>query len=139
MERFAFRFDRLHRALSFPFGVTPLTSYVEVDRERDRFVARFGPWIVTTPLGNVGAVHRTGGYAALKTIGPARLSVADRGLTFATNDSDGACIAFREPVTGIDPAGALHHSALTVTVDDVPGLIDALASSRLADSSSADA
>jgi hypothetical protein len=84
-------------------------------------------------------VHRTGGYAALKTIGPARLSVADRGLTFATNDSDGACIAFREPVTGIDPAGALHHPALTVTVDDVPGLIDALASSRLADSSSADA
>ena len=104
--------SRLHSAstrctalLALPFGVTPLTTYVEVDRDRGSFVARFGPWIVQTPLANVGAVHRTGGYSALKTIGPARLSFADRGLTFATNDADGVCVAFREPITGIDPAG----------------------------------
>ena len=136
-SRFAFRFDALHRALAFPFGITPLSTYVEVDRElmragvvdreRGSFVARFGPWIVKTPLANVDAVHRTGGYFALKTIGPARLSFADRGLTFATNDADGVCVAFREPITGIDPAGVLRHPALTVTVDDIFGLVEALA------------
>ena len=76
-----------------------------------------------TPLANVGAVHRTGGYFPLKTIGPARLSFADRGLTFATNDAEGVCVAFLEPITGIDPAGIVRHPTLTVTVDQIDALI----------------
>jgi hypothetical protein len=122
-RRFAFRFDRLHRLLGLAFGVSPLTTYVEIDRTGHRFVARFGPWYVDTPLANVGAVHRTGGYSPLKTIGPARLSFADRGLTFATNDAEGVCVAFRDPITGIDPAGIVRHPALTITVDQIEGLV----------------
>jgi hypothetical protein len=37
--------------------------------------------------------------------GPARLSLADRGLTFATTTRTGLCITFRSPVPGIDPWG----------------------------------
>ena len=62
----------------------------------------------------------------LKTIGPAHLSLADRGLTFATNRDEGVCIRFHEPVKGIDPLGVLRHPALTVTVDDVDALVASL-------------
>jgi hypothetical protein len=125
-RRFAFKFDRLHRALGFAFGVTPLTTYVDVDPAAGRFVARFGAWRVETTLTNIADASRSGGYFPLKTIGPARLSLADRGLTFATNDAEGVCISFRHPVRGIDPAGVVRHPALTVTVDDSDGLLDML-------------
>ena len=77
---------------------------------------RFGPWRVTTPLSNVASVDVTGPYAAWKVLG-ARLSLADRGLTFGTTTRAGACLTFREPVTGIEPTGLLRHPSLTVTVD----------------------
>ncbi len=125
-RHFAFKFDRLHRALGFAFGVMPLTTYVDVDPAAGRFVARFGAWFVETTLTNITAAKRTGGYFPLKTVGPARLSLADRGLTFATNDAEGVCVAFREPVRGIDPAGVVRHPALTVTVNDVDALLDML-------------
>lgn len=126
VETFGFRFDTLHRLLGLPFGVVPELARVEVDRDADRFVARFGPWRVDTPLHNVEHATITHGYFTPKTIGPARLSVRDRGLTFATNDAAGVCICFHEPVKGIDPAGVIRHPALTVTVDDTEGLVAAL-------------
>ena len=73
-----------------------------------------------------GRLRATGGYFPLKTVGPAHLSISDRGLTFATNDAEGVCIAFHEPVPGIDPRGIVRHPALTVTVDDPQRLVTLL-------------
>src|SRR4051794_10473003 len=95
------------------FGVTPARSWVEVGDET--LEARFGPWRVSTPLANVADVAVTGPYAFLKTAGPARLAVTDRGLTFATNGDRGVLISFTKPVRGLDPLGILRHPELTVT------------------------
>lgn len=84
---------------------------------------KFGPWRVRTPLTNVVGTETTGPYQWFKVIGPAHLSFADRGLTFATNGERGVCICFAEPVRGMDPMGALRHPGLTVTVADVEGLV----------------
>lgn len=89
--------------------------------------ARFGPWTLRTDLENVASAERTGPFGTLKTAGPAHLSFADRGLTFATNPDQGVCIRFHRPVGGIEPAGLLRHPGLTVTVADSDGLIAALA------------
>ena len=122
---FDFSFDLLHRAFGLPLGITPRTAQVQVDG--DRLVARFGLWRVSTPLTNVEGTETGGPYSPFKTVGPAHLSVADRGLTFATNSSRGLCIRFREPVPGIEPTGRLRHPGLTVTVADVEGLAAVLA------------
>lgn len=121
---FDFAFDALHRAFALPFGITPGTTKVEVDDQR--LLARFGPWQVSTPLDNVDGTEVTGPYTPFKTVGPAHLSLADRGLTFATNSGRGLCIRFRAPVAGILPTGRLRHPGLTVTVADVEGLAAAL-------------
>jgi hypothetical protein len=70
----------------------------------------------------MSAIAVTGPYMFIKTAGPARLAVTDRGLTFATNGNRGVLITFHEPVTGLDTLGVLHHPELTVTVADVDGL-----------------
>jgi hypothetical protein len=62
----------------------------------------------------------------VKVFGPPHLSIADRGLTFATNARRGVCIRFHHPVAGIEPLGVVRHPGLTVTVDDPEGLVDAL-------------
>jgi hypothetical protein len=124
MTRFAFRFDPRYRRAARPFGITPDNAWVEVDQ--GRLSARFGPWHMSTPLGNVKGVEVTGPYRFVKTAGPARLGITDRGLTFATNGDRGACISFVTSVRGIEPLGVLRHPELTVTVDDVDGLVRAL-------------
>ena len=121
---FEFDFDSLHRAFALPFGITPGNARVDV--EDGRLVARFGWWTVDTPVANVAGTEVTGPYSAWKTIGPAHLSVVDRGLTFATNARRGLCIRFREPVPGLAPSDRLRHPGLTVTVADVDGLAAAL-------------
>jgi hypothetical protein len=123
-ERFAMRFDARYRLAALPFGVTADTAYVLV--HGDRFEAHFGPWTVDTGLSNIAGVELTGPYRILTTIGPPHLSLADRGLTFATNRDRGLCIRFHAPVRGIDPIGALLHPGLTVTVEDLEGLRRAL-------------
>lgn len=122
--RFTFAFDPVYRVAALPFGVVPATAWVEV--EGGRLSARFGLWRVTTPLANVTGTEISGPYGLLRTIGPAHLSVADRGLTFATNGRRGLCMTFAEPVVGLDPTGHLRHPGLTVTVTDVDGLEAAL-------------
>ncbi|MDQ3895953.1 MAG: hypothetical protein M3326_01675 [Actinomycetota bacterium] len=122
---FDFAFDALHRAFALPLGITPRTATVAVDG--DRLLARFGLWRLSTTVANVEGTEVTGPYAPFKTVGPAHLSIADRGLTFATNSRRGLCIRFLEPVPGIEPTGRLRHPALTVTVADVDGLAAALA------------
>jgi len=122
--RFPFAFEPLYRFAALPFSITPERAWVDVSD--GRLSARFGPWRVDTPLTNVSGTQLTGPYGLVKTMGPGRLSLVDRGLTFATNRQRGVCICFREPVTGLDPTGHLRHPGLTVTVADVDGLAAAL-------------
>jgi hypothetical protein len=90
-------------------------------------VARFGPWLVCTPVANVASTTVTGPYRAITTIGPPHVSLVDLGLTFATNRERGLCIRFRAAVPGAVPTSLLRHPSLTVTVDDVDELARVLA------------
>lgn len=125
MPRFNFRFTPPYLAAGLLFGVTPLTASVEVDGGELR--VRFGPWSLRTPVGNVAATELTGPYTLLKTLGPPHLSLADHGVTFATNGDRGLCARLHRAVPGIEPLGRLRHPGLTVTVDDVEALAAALA------------
>ena len=118
-RRFSFDFDW---RLSFwlpALGVVPSTSFVELNG--DRFEARFGPWVVRTPLANLSCAKVTERYRWYTAIG-VRGSMVDDGLTFGTNRRKGVCVLFRERVKGLDPFGLRMHSGLTVTVDDCEGL-----------------
>lgn len=119
-ERLSFAFDPAYRPLARLFGVTPENAWVEVTD--DALHVRFGPWRVKTPLRNVIDVAVTGPYRYLKTAGPARLAITDRGLTFATNGRRGLRISFAEKIPGIDPLDLIRHPELTVTVSDVEAL-----------------
>ncbi len=129
VARFEFRFDPAYRRLARLFGVTPRTAWVEVGDET--LDARFGPWHVRTPLANIAGIDVTGPYAFVKTAGPARLAVTDRGLTFATNGDRGVLVTFGSPVPGLEPLGVLRHPELTVTVADV-GTLASLLRARIA-------
>ncbi|MGK2930227.1 MAG: hypothetical protein ACSLFO_11695 [Acidimicrobiales bacterium] len=124
MARFPFLFELPYRVAGAPFGVTPRTTWAEV--AGGAIHVRFGPWSVTTTVDNIAGVEESGPFGFLKTAGPAHLSFADRGLTFATNGQRGLCMRFVEPVTGIDPLGRIRHPGLTVTVDRIDQLRDAL-------------
>ena len=123
-QTFEFRFTTPYRLAGVPFGVRP--SACEVRVGGGRLIARFGPWHDQTALANITDVSLTGPYTFVKTAGPAHLSFADRGLTFASNGDDGVCLSMREPVPGIDPFGVLRHPNLTLTVADCDGLADAV-------------
>jgi hypothetical protein len=121
---FDFRFDLPHRVLGAPFGITPASTGIRVsDTELDVW---FGPWSVSTPVANIEGVKPTGPFGLARSAGPARWSIADHGLTFASSGRTGLCICFRDPVTGLEPTGTLRHPGLTVTVDDVLGLAEAI-------------
>jgi hypothetical protein len=120
-----FRFDTAFALAALPFGITAEGSRVEVTD--GNLHARFGPWDVQTPVDNIAAVHRTGPFSLPRVIGPPRVSLADRGLTFASTSSGGLCIEFRHPVPGILPLSVIRHPALTVTVEDPDALARDLA------------
>ena len=111
-----FSFTPAFRAAALPFGVLPGNCRVELIGPH--LSAHFGPWSVSTPLTNIDRAEVTGPYAWPKVIGPAHLSMADGGLTFASNPDRGVCIRFHRPVRGIEPTGRWRHPALTVTVED---------------------
>jgi hypothetical protein len=121
---FDFAFDPAFRVAGLPFGIVPSRAGVEVDDER--FTARFGSWVVSTRLANVLSAHVTGPYHLAKVIGGPRVSMADRGLTFATNAARGVCVQFVRPVRGIDPLGRVAHPGLTVTVAEPAALAELL-------------
>jgi hypothetical protein len=129
-KRFWFRFASAYRWAALPFGVTPATAWADV--EDDRLDVRFGPWRLRTPIANVASVAITGPYAFVKTAGPARLAITDRGLTFATNGETGVLVSFHETVPGLDPLGAIRHPELTLTVADADGFAAALRSAMAA-------
>ena len=123
-ERFEFAFARAYRPAGALFGVRPATAWVEVTESELR--ARYGPWRVTTPLSNITHVSITGPYHYVKTAGPARLAITDRGLSFTPNGDRGVLICFAEPVRGLDPLGVLRHPELTVCVAEPERLVERL-------------
>ena len=72
------------------------------------------------PLAEVTGVEATGDFWLPKVAGPPHLSLADRGITFATNRQRGTCIQLRHPQPG--PYPVLKHPAVTVTVEDPEAL-----------------
>jgi len=134
IDRFPFRFDWRFRVAATPLGITPNHAFVEVDHAArvPTFSARFGLWQLSTPIANVVGASRTGPYSLIKTIGPPHVSLADQGLTFATNNEAGVCIRFAEPVAAIEPLGLLRHPSLTVTVGEIDRLVTALDHGRRA-------
>src|SRR3954471_17073361 len=114
-ERFGMAFDERFRVPLAALGITPATAYVTV--AQDALIARLGPWVCRTAPSNVTEVQLTGPYSWYRAIG-ARLSLADRGLTFGTGLERGVCLGFARPVRGLDPLGLLRHPGLTVTVQE---------------------
>ena len=125
MARYDFRFAPAYRLAGLPFGITPWTAYVEVDDLALR--VRYGPWSLRTTRANVRSVQRTGPFRFVKTAGPPHLSFTDRGVSFATNGDAGVCVQLHTPVPGIDPTGRIKHPGATMTVNDLDGLLVALA------------
>lgn len=95
-------------------GVWSAGSGVRVDD--DVLDITYGPWRLTTPMNNIARADVGGPYSPWRAIG-ARLSLADRGLTFGSSAKAGVCIRFRHPVPGIEPTGLLLHPSVTVTVE----------------------
>ena len=124
-RRFDLRFDGRVGTAARVAVLRDTLAYVDVTETA--LVARFGLWLVSTPLSNIEGASITGPYRWWKVAGGPRVSMADRGLTFATNADRGVCIRFREPVPGVEPTGTIRHPGLTVTVADPQGLVDALA------------
>jgi hypothetical protein len=125
-QRFQFAFAPSYRLPALVFGVTPWTAWVEVSERELR--ARFGPWSLRTPRSNVSGSEQSAGFSYLRTAGPAHLSLADHGVTFASNGDRGVCVRFHEPVRVLDPTGRLRHPGATFTVADPLALQHALGS-----------
>jgi len=107
-----------------PFGLRPSKDGVTLTDD-GRFVATYGFVRIDTPLENVDGAHITTNYRWWTAAG-ARMSFVDDGLTFGTNAAAGVCVHFATKV----PSRLRHtgHSALTVTVADLDGLVAALGS-----------
>jgi len=121
-EHFGYDIDRRYLPVLLPFLVRPSKDGVTLTDEGS-FVATFGFLQVVTPLSNVVGAHLTQNYRWWTAVG-ARLSRADDGLTFGTNSRSGVCIHFEQKVPSRFRRSG--HSALTVTVADLEGLIMAL-------------
>ncbi len=109
-----------------PFGVRPRRDGVRIGAD-GHLVASFGWLRLRTSVGNVREAHVTRGYRWWTAAG-ARLSMADDGLTFGTNRDAGVCLHFADKVPS--PLRRAGHSALTVTVADLDGLVDIVNSRR---------
>jgi hypothetical protein len=121
-RRFEYAVDLKLAPLWVPFGVRPSKDGVQLTDDA-RFVATYGFVRVETPLDNIDGAHITTGYRWWTAVG-ARMSFADDGLTFGTNAAGGVCVHFRTKVPSV--LRRRGHSALTVTVSDLEGLVAAL-------------
>ena len=119
---FRYAIDKRFLPLLLPFGVRPSKDGVTLTDD-GRFLATYGLIRLETPLGNIDGAHVTSGYRWWTAIG-ARMSLVDDGLTFGTNYAAGVCVHFHEKVASVLRRSG--HSALTVTIADTEGLIDAL-------------
>ena len=87
------------------------------------FVATFGRATVETPVANVDHTEISGPHRWYTAVGM-RLSFADDGLTFGTNNRSGLCVAFKERIPRV--IGFRDHSALWFSVADPGALAAAL-------------
>ena len=121
-QKFPYAIDPWYLPLILPFGLRPKTDGVLLTDEGG-FVATFGFFTIATPLANITEAHITRDYRWYTAFG-VRGSMADDGLSFGTNHSAGVCIHFTDKVPSrLRKSG---HSALTVTVRDLDGLVSAL-------------
>jgi hypothetical protein len=127
MDTYEFRFDARFRPLLLGLGVYPSNTSVALTDD-DRFVAKFGRWIVDTPLDNIDCVSVTGPYRWYRAIG-LRGSMVDQGVTFGSSTAGGVCVTFLDPVPRLIP-GMKVHPGLTVTVADTAGLATAIEERR---------
>ena len=123
-EVYRYAFDQRLIAFWGVWGARPGKDAVTLT-DAGRLRATFGALSLETDLDNVDGAHVTRGYRWWTAAG-ARRSLKDDGLTFGTNADAGVCIHFREPVPSL--LRRRGHSALTVTVADLDGLVAALAS-----------
>ena len=121
-QLFTYAVDKRFALMWAPFGVRPRRDGVSFTDD-GVFVATFGFLRLETRLSNVDGAHITRGYRWWTAIG-ARRSFVDDGLTFGTNANAGVCVHFRDKVPSILNRGG--HSALTVTVSDLDGLVAAV-------------
>ncbi len=121
-KKFRYLVDGRFLPVLFLFGFRPGKDAVTLGDDGS-LTATFGWFRTSTDLSNVTGAHVTRGYRWWTSVG-ARLSFADDGLTFGTNNQAGVCIHFERKVASLlRPRG---HSALTVTVEDLEGLVAAL-------------
>lgn len=118
---FPYRFDRRYRFLWRPLGVREGRDGATISDEE--FSATFGRKTLSTPITNLTGAHATHDYQWWKAVGM-RLSLVDDGLTFGTSTHGGVCVHFDDRVKRV--IGPRDHSAVTVTVDDLDGLVNAI-------------
>lgn len=119
--RHPFAFATSYRIAGLVFGITPRTAWVEIGPAGLR--VHYGLWRLATPLDNLAEVTITGGFGFLKTAGPPHLSFSDRGVSFTTNAQAALCVAFHQPVKGIEPTGMITHPGATLSVLDPQALL----------------
>lgn len=134
MTFFPYDFEPKYRVLWRFSGAKEEVDGVDVGD--DTFVATYGRKKVETPRSNISGAHITRNYSWLKAVG-IRGSLKDDGLTFGTCTRGGVCIHFVDRVPRI--SGLRPHSALTVTVADLEGLVEALGYDPLESGGEADA
>lgn len=122
-EAFRYEVDNRYLPVLVPLGFRPHRDSVRLEDDGS-FIATFGWFRLSTDISNVDGAHITRGYRWWTAVG-ARMSFVDDGLTFGTNHRAGVCIHFREKVRS--PMRRKGHSALTVTVSDLEGLVEAIA------------
>jgi hypothetical protein len=127
VETFQFKFDFAFRPMLLALGVHPGNCSVTLTDD-DRFVARFGRWVIDTPLSNIDCAEVTGPYRWYRAIG-LRGSWVDQGITFGTTAAGGVCVTFHERIPRLIPAMG-RHPGLTVTVADPEALVAALGARR---------
>lgn len=121
-RHFRYRYDARLAPMWLAVRAWPGAQGVTVTQDA-RLIARYGPLRVEARLSQVEGAHITGPYRWWTVMG-ARLSLADDGLTFGTNATQGVCIHFEPRIRRV--LGLRDHSALTVTVADSEGLLAAI-------------
>ncbi len=121
-EHFGYDIDKRYLPLMLPFLLRPSKDGVTLTDDGS-LIASFGFFQVVTPLTNINGAHVTRNYRWWTAVG-VRLSRADDGLTFGTNNRAGVCIHFEQKVPS--RLRRIGHSALTVTVADLERLVTAL-------------
>lgn len=122
--RFDFAFEARVRPAAALFGVTPRTARVDLDDLHLR--VQFGAWRLLTPVANIASATRSGPYSWWKVAGPPHLSLADRGITFATTTAGGVCLELHRPVPALLPVGWVRHPGVTITLADPDAFLAAL-------------